>query len=147
MSIKLNTGKVEFEINFDNGDKEKIYFNPNDPDLFFRFLKFEERVKEKTKDFIDIEMLVNGKPKEEKFIETFKVVNKIICEELDVAFGNDVSSIVFKHCNPFAIVEGEYFIVQFIKAIKPIIENQNKKANKEMEKKMAKYTEKYAIKK
>ena len=33
MAMKLSTGKVAFPIEFDNGAKETIYFNPNDPDL------------------------------------------------------------------------------------------------------------------
>ena len=37
MAMKLSTGKVAFPIEFDNGAKETIYFNPNDPDLFVRF--------------------------------------------------------------------------------------------------------------
>ena len=28
--MKLSTGKVAFPIEFDNGDKAVIYFNPND---------------------------------------------------------------------------------------------------------------------
>ena len=28
--MKLSTGKVGFTIEFDNGDKAGIYFNPND---------------------------------------------------------------------------------------------------------------------
>jgi hypothetical protein len=34
--MKLSTGKVAFPIEFDNGDKQTIYFNPNDPDLMIR---------------------------------------------------------------------------------------------------------------
>ena len=42
MAMKLSTGKVAFPIEFDNGAKETIYFNPNDPDLFVRFSNFEK---------------------------------------------------------------------------------------------------------
>ena len=58
MAIKLNTGKVAFPIEFDNGDSVNIFFNPNDPDLFVRFSEFEKRMSEKIKDIDDIVRIV-----------------------------------------------------------------------------------------
>lgn len=144
MAMKLSTGKVAFPIEFDSGAKETIYFNPNDPDLFVRFSNFEKRVDEKLKDIDDFELSADGTPSNEKLLEKFEGINKVICEELDVAFASNVSSVVFKYCSPFAIVGGEYFLIQFVQAIRPEIEKHNKKANADLQKKMAKHTAKYA---
>lgn len=143
MAMKLSTGKVAFPIEFDNGAKETIYFNPNDPDLFVRFSNFEKRVEDKLKGISDFDLSVDGTPQNEELLEKFENINKVICEELDVAFASNVSSVIFKYCSPFAIVGGEYFLIQFVQAIRPEIEKHNKKANVEVQKKMAKHTDKY----
>ena len=88
-------------------------------------------------------MSADGTPKNEELLEKFESINKVICEELDIAFASNVSDIVFKYCSPFAIVGGEYFLIQFVKAIRPEIEKHNKKANADLQKKMAKHTAKY----
>ena len=141
--MKLSTGKIAFPIEFDNGDKQNIYFNPNDPDLMVRMNKFSENVSEKIKGIEDVELNEEGKPKHIAEIETFEKMQNILKEELDYAFGGCVSEIVFKHCSPFAIVNGDYFVVQFIEAIIPEIQKHIKKANAESEKRMAKHIGKY----
>ena len=143
MAMKLKTGLIPFPIEFDNGAKETIYFNPNDPDLFVRFSNFEKRVEDKLKGISDFDLSTDGTPKNEELLEKFESINKVICEELDVAFASNVSSVVFKYCSPFAIVGGDYFLIQFVKAIRPEIEKHNKKANADLQKKMAKHTAKY----
>lgn len=141
--MKLSTGKVEFPIEFDNGDKQTIYFNPNDPDLMIRMKNLDEKVQEKIKGLEDVELNEEGKPTQISQIETFEKMQNILKEELDYAFGGSVSEVVFKHCSPFAIVGGEYFVVQFIQAITPEIEKHIKKANADVEKRMAKHLDKY----
>ena len=141
--MKLSTGKVAFPIEFDNGDKQTIYFNPNDPDLMIRMKSLDKKVQEKIKGLDDVELSVEGKPTQISQIETFEKMQNILKEELDYAFGGSVSEVVFKHCSPFAIVGGEYFVVQFIQAITPEIEKHIKKANADVEKRMAKHLNKY----
>ena len=51
--MKLSTGKVAIPIEFDNGDKQNIYFNPNDPDLMIRMNNLGEKVHEKIKGLDD----------------------------------------------------------------------------------------------
>lgn len=167
MAIKLKTGNEKFDIEFDNGDKDSIYFNPNDPDLASRLVKFKDKVSERLdhmsydkselEKYGDVEMPENiedisSLPEEqqealEKFAEaTTKMLEEtkdIISEELDVAFNSDISSVVFKHCSPFAVVNGEYFIIQFVNAIAPEIQVRINKSNKEVEKRMSKHTNKY----
>ena len=141
--MKLSTGKVAFPIEFDNGDKQNIYFNPNDPDLMVRMRNFESKVSDKIKGLEDVEISEEGKPTQIAQIDTFEKMQNILKEELDFAFGGSVSEVVFKHCSPFAIVGGEYFVIQFIKAITPEIEKHIKKANADVEKRMAKHLDKY----
>ena len=141
--MKLSTGKIAFPIEFDNGDKENIYFNPNDPDLMVRMKNLQDKVSEKIKGLDDVELTNEGKPTQLSQIETFEKMQNILKDELDYAFGGSISEVIFKHCSPFAIVGGEYFVVQFIQAITPEIEKHIKKANSEIEKKMQKHIGKY----
>lgn len=141
--MKLSTGKVAFPIEFDNGDKQNIYFNPNDPDLMIRMKNLYEKVQEKIKGIEDVELTEEGMPTQISQIEIFEKMQNILKEELDFAFGGSVSDVVFKHCSPFAIVGGEYFVVQFIEAITPEIERHIKKANSDVERRMAKHLDKY----
>ena len=143
--MKLSTGKIAFPIEFDNGNKDCIYFNPNDPNLFIRLKNFEENLQKRASEINDIELNAKGEPnsKDVIVIETFNKMQDLMCEEIDKAFGGEISSVVFKYCSPFAIVQGEYFILQFVNAIKPEIEKQIKKSNAELEKKMAKHLNKY----
>lgn len=146
--MKLSTGKVAFPIEFDNGDKAVIYFNPNDPNLPVRMKEFQDVVSERIKGLGDIALNSNGKPSLTESldaIDKFNSMQKIICEELDKAFNGEISAIVFKHCSPFAIVDGDYFIIQFIEAIAPEIEKRIKAANGEVADKMKKHIAKYNL--
>ena len=139
----LSTGKVAFSIEFDNGDEEKIYFNPNDPDLMIRMKNMQSRIAERIKDFEDVELTNEGKPVNASQIEIFEKMQDILKAELDYAFGGAVSNVVFKYLSPFAIVNGNYFIVHFIEAIKPEIEKHIREANVEVQKRMQKHIAKY----
>ena len=166
--MKLSTGKVAFPIEFDNGDKDCIYFNPNDPDLATRLMSAKDKISSRIESmkFDDFELSNAGEPIEvgsvedlmslskeqaqaltERAEKTAKIVSDtkaIIFEELDVAFDSEVSKVVFKHCSPFAVVNGEYFIMQFLSAITPEIQKNINKSNAEVENKMAKHLNKYA---
>lgn len=124
--MKLNTGKIPFHIEFDNGDKDCIYFNPNDPDLALRLKALGERLKESVGEVSESE-------------EDLERIQSKLKEELNVVFGSDISSVVFKHCSPLAVVGGEFFAVQFFNAITPEIKKQIEKSQKEIEKHIGKY--------
>lgn len=141
--MKLNTGKIAFPIEFDNGDKQNIYFNPNDPDLAIRMKDFQGKVEARTKDLQDLKLKADGTPEDFEEIERFRKIRDILCEELDVAFNGEISAVVFKHCSPFAVVNGDYFIMQFIEAITPEIEKHIKRANAKVEKTMQKHIGNY----
>ena len=166
--MKLSTGKIAFPIEFDNGDKDCIYFNPNDPDLAARLLAAKDKISARINamKFDDFELTNSGEIAATENIEDFMNMSeeqqkkavaeaekassvldetrKILCEELNTAFGNDVSTVVFKHCSPFAVVNGEYFVMQFLSAITPEIQKNINKTNADVEKKMAKHLNKYA---
>ena len=89
------------------------------------------------------EQMENLIKKGEKVSELFDKTKQIIYEELNKAFDSDVSSVVFKYCSPFAIVDGSYFILNFLEAITPEIKRYIEKANKDAEKKMQKHIGKY----
>lgn len=165
--MKLSVGKIAFPIEFDNGDKDCIYFNPNDPDLATRLMNAQENISKKinalkaddynlkTDGSFDMPENIDGyndltdeqkdliTNRAEVMTKVLESTKKIIFEEIDSAFNGDISSVVFKHCSPLAVVNGEYFILQFLNAITPEIQKQINKTNKDVEKKMSKHIAKY----
>lgn len=136
MAMKLSTGKVAFPIEFDNGDKAVIYFNPNDRGIQDRIKDFEKSLEKRMKE-IDIEKYRSRFDGEqnididlehpEKLLEMsaedlqalqdrLGAVNEIDDEyndavkaELDVVFGSKISDVAFRYCQPFdtVIIEDE----------------------------------------
>ena len=143
MAINLSTGKVKIEIVFDGEEKEYIFFNPNDPNLYVRMSEFQENLDNFLKTIEDVELDESGNPKDVSALEKYKSFSNKLFEELDKAFDSPISNIVFKRCSPFAIVEGEYFIMQFVEGIIVEIKKHQEKATKEAEIKMAKHLDKY----
>ena len=165
MAIKLSVGKVAFPIEFDNGDKECIYFNPNDPDLATRLIDAKDKIQERlaklnieevegknvgnvAREIDNIVDLTESELTEvlgdaEKAAKIVKDTKAVVCEELNAAFDSDISSVVFKHCSPFAIVDGNYFVVNFLNAITPEIKKRINKTNEDVEKKLGKHLNKY----
>lgn len=143
MAIQLNTGKQEFELIFDKNNVEKIYFNPCDPDLSPRLADFEARIKEKIKTLDDFKLNAEGTPEDINAIEKYREFRKIFDDEFNRAFNANISETVFKYCSPFAIINGDYYVMQFLTAITPEIEKRIKKSVSESNKKMQKYIGKY----
>lgn len=138
--IKLNTGLKSYDIYFEDRDEyTTVSFNPFDPDLIVRFNEFQTRCEKKLEDVKDIELDADGMPVDDSYVDSIKQTNKIIKDELDIAFGSKISANLFKYCNPMAIVNGDYFVINFIKAIAPILEEEAKAEQK----RLAKHTEKY----
>ena len=141
--MKLSTGKIAFPIEFDNGAKETIYFNPNDPDLARRLKHLQDNVNKKMSEVEDIKLNNDATTADASVVEDLEKIQNVLYNELDIAFGGEISSVVFRYCSPFAIVNGEYFLVQFLEAITPEIEKHVKATNAEVEKKMSKHLDKY----
>lgn len=129
MAMKLSTGKVAFPIEFDNGDKDCIYFNPNDKDLREGFYNFQSRIEEQTKqiDFekyknryengfnfdiksaddilsLDLAELNKLKEKCDVIAEIDAEYQNAIKTEMDKVFKSEVSKVIFKYCQPLEIV-------------------------------------------
>ena len=128
--MKLSTGKVAFPIEFDNGDRQNIYFNPNDRGIQERIKGFEDAIDKRVKeidlekyksrltgnavsiDIEDIDSLINMSPEDLQDLhnrvgaanEIEEEYNKAVREELDVVFGSKISDVVFKYCQPFDTV-------------------------------------------
>ena len=134
--MKLSTGKVAFPIEFDNGDKAVIYFNPNDRGIQERIQAFEKSVESRIKaidtekyksrfedgnsfeiDLENPEKLLEMSADElnalqnrlESVNELEAEYNKAVKDELDVVFGGKISDSAFRYCQPFdtVVVEDE----------------------------------------
>lgn len=142
--MKLNTGKVAIPIEFDTGDVENIYFNPSDPDFAVRLKKMMANLEKYAENIQDFELDENGNPTNDSFLDQFAEIQEKLTQEIDEAFKSEVSKVVFKHCSPFALINGEYFVVQFFSAITPVIQQHVEKATKETAKRKNKHIGKYA---
>ena len=134
--MKLSTGKVAFPIEFDNGDKAFISFNPNDRGIQQRIQNFEQSVEKKIKEIdlekyrsrfedgknfeIDLEnpeKLLEMSPEELQALQNRldavadieAEYNQAVKDELDIVFDSKVSDVAFRYCQPFdtVIVEDE----------------------------------------
>ena len=167
MAIKLSTGKIKFPIEFDNGEKDAIYFNPNDPELATRFIEAKDKISKRVDElkFDDFELNNFGEPvnlaslesimnlseeqleamqkQTEQSIRIVQEAKAIICEELDRAFDSSVSHVLFKHCSPLGIVDGNYYILHVLNALTPEIQKNVSQANAKAEEKMKKHLSKY----
>lgn len=139
MAMKLSTGKIAFPIEFDNGDKETIYFNPNDPGLAIRMNECGSKITKRIEEIAETK-----KDTEFSDIEGIDEVQKAVCEEVNWAFGSDVSSKVFKHCSPFALIDGNFFILNFLDAVTPEITKQIEKSSAQFKANVEKHLSKYS---
>lgn len=132
--MKLSTGKVAFPIEFDNGDKAVIYFNPKDRGIRDRIKAFEASIEKRIKE-IDLEKyksrfenqpIVEANFEDDDFFEKMiqmsledmeafqkrldavyeieQEYNKAVKDELDVVFGSKISDVAFRYCQPFDTV-------------------------------------------
>lgn len=144
-TIKLNTGLKTFRLDFtDRGEEAEISFNPTDKGLTIRFKEAQKRIEERLAAFNDIELEADGTPKNADFIDEFAKMTEIICEEIDIAFDSKISKTVFKYCNPFSCVNGNYFYLTFFEAIAPVIRKYGEAESKKADEKMDKYLQKYS---
>lgn len=170
--MKLSTGKVSFTMEFDNGDKGTIYFNPNDRGIQDRIKNFEKSVEEKTKQIdidkhsstlgtgvsFDLNNLFEmsgdelGKLNEQvqALNDIEKEYNKVVKDELDKVFNSNVSDVAFRYCEPFdtVIVEEngeekrELYILHFMRWLGAEMEKYAIKNKDAMDKHIAKYVKK-----
>ena len=174
--MKLSTGKVAFPIEFDNGDKEVIYFNPNDREFIKRVMDFENSIEVRTKkinidkykeriedgvnininidDFSQIEKMsaeeiASLRRKVDAIVDIDAEYQQALKEELNDIFKSDISSQIFKYCEPMDMVfvvdengneTSEMFIMQFIRAFGEEIKKYQAKVSPAMQKHLEKYS-------
>lgn len=145
--IDLSLGFKTFEVKFKEFD-EPVYiqFNPADEDLPKRLFEAQKMIEEKTKNLKEYSLDENGTPDTEVYIQSQNELNNIVYDAIDYAFGNQISEQIFRHCSPFAITDGNLFVLQFIEKISPVIEKivkeESKKSNEHTNKYYAKYMKK-----
>lgn len=169
--MKLSTGNIAFPIEFDNGDKGEIFFNPHDREFVDRIMNFEKSIEnriqkiniDKYKDRLKVEKAVNinldnieelMNMTEEQMAEVRENMSAImeidaeyqtaLKDEMNDIFKSDVSSVIFKHCEPMDMVvlddgTSEMFIVHFIKAFAMELKAYTDKVSPAMQKHLGKY--------
>jgi hypothetical protein len=143
----IDTGLVEFELPFDRG-LEKIYFNPNDVDFFIRLTDMINSVSEMYDSLSE-----EYEKKEDNFekLEVIRKLNEKIKSAFDVAFGNNVSEVMFKYVSPHGIVAGDqyysFYILEYLMPeIAKVTGETSKATTSALEKAMNKHTAKYQYK-
>lgn len=134
--MKLNTGRVAFPIEFDNGDKEVIYFNPNDVSLAERIKQMHANLAKKAEE-IDKNKKENAT--ESDYLDMLAKLNQEIKEEFDKAFEFEISKVVFKYSSPLARIENKFYASYVMEEIDKEIQKQNEKQIKKYEKHIGKY--------
>lgn len=150
--MKLGTGKVPFEIEFDNGEKGTIWFAPTDRGFQSRINEFEKNAR-KNAEKINLEKYRSAFEREmpEVDIENIDAIlslseddlavlqgrinaaiaieqeyNDVIKKELNNVFQSDISSVVFRFCEPYDIItyvddsgkeRSEMFVFQFLRGL------------------------------
>lgn len=173
--MKLSTGKVAFPIEFDNGDVETIYFNPYDREFIKRVMDFENSIEKRTKqiniekyksqfedgmniklnieDFSQIEKMsaeeiASLRRKVGAIVDIDAEYQQALKDELNDIFKSDISSQIFKYCEPMDMVfvvdesgneTSEMFIMQFIRAFGEEIKKYQTKVSPAMQKHLEKY--------
>ena len=144
----IDTGLVEFELNFDRG-KEKIYFNPNDPEFFSRIADMINHISGLYTTYE--EKYENAKDSEEK-LNTIRELGNEIRENFDLAFGNKVSDVIFKYVSPHGFIKSkmEYYSFYILDILREMIEKEVGKTSElvsiALQKANNRHTQKYAHK-
>ena len=143
--ITLKKGLEPFEIYFEDADvTETIYFNPSDSNLPKRLIECRALIEEKSKKIKPYEKNGDGTPADaDGALEYLNKTNSVVYDALDYAFGNKVSDTIFKHCGPFSVVDGGYYILNFLDAVAPELEKLIKAHQKSANTKAEKYLKKY----
>lgn len=163
INLNLNTGVKPIDINFGEIGKGRIYYNPDDTNFFKNLLSLQENIKKRIDDLKseDFDIDEFGNPimsdetdfsnlsDEEKQdylnkmqwkLDVIDKTNKIFYEEIDKVFIGNASEVIFKYCNPLALIDGEFYISQFFgnlgKELKKVAnQKQRKPISKHIKKK------------
>lgn len=134
--MKLSTGRVAFPIEFDNGDKEVIYFNPNDVELAERVKAMQANLAKKAD---EIDKAQGADEEKADYLAMFEALNKAIKEEIDKAFNSEISKAVFKYCSPMSVVDGRFYAELFFEEVAKAMKTEHEKSQKKINKHIGKY--------
>ena len=140
----MNLGYIPLTVNFDGGKEPvTIMFNPADTDMARRLFEAQKMIDEKAKGMEDIKLNEQGLPIAEEYIEKANELNDTVYKAIDYAFNSTVSTQIFKYCTPFAIINGQPFVMQFLEKITPFIKETMETEQKKVQKYADKYLGKY----
>lgn len=134
--MKLSTGRVAFPIEFDNGDKEVIYFNPNDVDLAERIKGMQANLAKKAD---EIDKAQGADEEKADYLAMFNELNQAMKEEIDKAFNSEISKAVFKYCSPMSVVDGRFYAELFFEEVAKAMKVEHEKSQKRINKHIGKY--------
>lgn len=134
--MKLSTGKVAFPIEFDNGDKEVIYFNPNDVELAERIKGMQANLAKKAD---EIDKAQGADDEKTDYLDLLNKLNQAMKEEIDKAFNSEISKAVFKYCSPMSVVDGRFYAELFFEEVAKAMKVEHEKSQKKMNKHLGKY--------
>ena len=141
----IDTGLVEFALPFDRGE-EKIYFNPNDTEFYIRI---SDMINEISSLYDTMSSKYENATAAMDKLHIVRELNESVKAAFDVAFGNEVSNVIFKYVSPNGIVRSrqQYFAFYILEWLMPKIEAEAGKAfteaNQALAKAINKHTEKY----
>lgn len=133
-SIKFDTGFKEYVINDD--ENKKIRINVSDINILKRLEEVQKRIEEKTEKHKDNDKQLTT----EEFLE----LDKIVREEINYAFGNDICTTAFGGMNAMSPVSnGKFLFEVFLESLIPVLQEDMKAAvqaqNIHLEDKMEQY--------
>lgn len=174
--MKLTTGKISVPIEFDNGERSEFFFNPNDKNLQAKIDAFSENVEKKMHeidmekyrlrynndvaiDLTDIDAVIdlgendfnNMKKNIDVISDMTEEYSKIVKEELNAVFENNISEIVFKYCQPFDTISyidekgkerQDLYVLYFLRTFAIELRDYYDRNNKAVEKHLSKYRRK-----
>lgn len=154
INLNLNTGVKPIDINFGELGSGRIYYNPDDTNFFKNLLNLQEniqkRINELKSDDFDIDVFGNpiipqdcdveklSENERQDVLQKIKYqidiidkTNKIFYDEIDNIFIGNASEVIFKYCNPLAIINDDFYIKQFFeslgKELKAVLKEKQKK--------------------
>lgn len=162
INLNLNTGVKPIDINFGEIGKGRIYYNPDDTNFFKNLLNLQENIKKridelKSEDFdidefgnpimsdeIDFSNLSDEEKQKyvkkiKRQIEIMEKLNDIFYTETNKIFIGNASEVIFKYCNPLAIIDNKFYITYFLENF---FEEIAKKTKQKQEKNISRHVKK-----
>ena len=139
-SLIFEEGYKVYDI---NGDPDRVIkVSTTDYSIITRFQEAEFKIKEKVKDYNNINIKPDGTADTdaEEAIAAIADLTSFIEEQINYIFNSDISGIVFNGQSCLSTFKGVPLYERFLDAIIPVIEKDLKAEVKESQKRVQKYT-------